>query len=93
MSRAPGTSLSIVTPTPGSGPSTSLAREHPTDPAPAADAFSQPLQTGIEHLGPGANHALVAEHLRYEFAAEIEKARREEDDDLLRQSGGRHLKD
>ena len=40
MSRAPGTSLSIVTPTPGSGPSTSLVREHPTDPAPVADGFS-----------------------------------------------------
>jgi hypothetical protein len=41
------------------------------------------------HLGPGANHAPVAEHLRREVAAEIERAR-QEDDELLRQSGGSH---
>ena len=40
------------------------------------------------HLGPGANHAPVAEHLRREFAAEIEEARQEEDNDPLRQCAG-----
>jgi hypothetical protein len=43
----------------------------------------------LAHLGPGANHAPVAEHLRREFAAETERAR-QEDDELLRQSGGSH---
>jgi hypothetical protein len=52
-------------------------------------AFPQPLQTGIAHLGAGANHAPVAEHLQREFAAEIEKARQDEDD-LPRQSDGSH---
>ena len=46
------------------------------------------MDSHFAHLGPRANHAPVAEHLRREFAAEIEKARQEEDDDTLRQCGG-----
>jgi hypothetical protein len=38
--------------------------------------FLAEMDSHFAHLGPGANHAPVAEHLRREFAAEIEKARR-----------------
>jgi hypothetical protein len=51
--------------------------------------FMAEMDLHFRHLGPGANHTPVAEHLRREFAAEIEKAR-QEDDELLRQSGGSH---
>ena len=44
--------------------------------------FLAELDSHFAHLGPGANHAPVAEHLRREFAAEIEKAW-QEDDELL----------
>jgi hypothetical protein len=50
--------------------------------------FLAEMDSHFAHLGPGANHAPVAEHLRREFAAEIEKARQEEDDDPLHQCGG-----
>ena len=42
--------------------------------------FLVEMESHFSHLGPGANHAPVAEQLRREFAAEIEKARREDDD-------------
>ena len=35
--------------------------------------FLAELDSHFAHLGPGANHAPVAEHLRREFAAEIKK--------------------
>ena len=47
------------------------------------------MDSHFAHLGPGANHAPVAEHLRREFASEIDRAR-QENDELLRQSGGSH---
>ena len=47
------------------------------------------MNSHFAHLGPGANHAPVAEHLRREFAAEIERTRQENDE--LRQSGGGHV--
>jgi hypothetical protein len=51
--------------------------------------FLAEMDSHFAHLEPGANHAPVAEHLRREFAAEIERAR-QEGDELLRQSGGSH---
>ena len=51
--------------------------------------FLAQMDSHFAHLGPGTNHAPVAEHLRREFASEIERAR-QENDELLRQSGGSH---
>ena len=42
--------------------------------------FLAELESHFAHLGPGANHAPVAGHLRREFAAEIERAWQEDDD-------------
>ena len=38
----------------------------------ATHPFLAEMDSHFAHLGPGANHAPVAEHLRCEFAAEIE---------------------
>jgi hypothetical protein len=35
--------------------------------------FLAEMDSHFPHLGPGANYAPVSEHLRREFAAEIEK--------------------
>ena len=45
--------------------------------------FLAEMDSHFAHLGPSANHAPVAEHLRREFVAEIERAR-QENDELLR---------